>query len=198
MTGNCPERAAARKEARAARAAFVGALASPVRRGLEQALLRQTLPHLPQRPAVLGAYVAQGEEIDPQRLAEAAAARGWSLAWPRVIGSDRPLAFHAVAPADLRPGFLDIPEPPADSPEVRPDLLLVPLLAVDRAGNRLGQGGGHYDRTLAVLRAAGPILAFGLGWDMQLVDAVPRAPWDQPLDAIATPTRFLWTGEPPR
>jgi 5-formyltetrahydrofolate cyclo-ligase len=92
----------------------------------------------------------------------------------------------------LMPGLGGIPEPAADLPMVRPDLLLVPLLAVDRSGNRLGQGGGHYDRTLAALRATQPTIAIGLAWDVQLVDAVAAEPWDQPLDAIATPSAFLW------
>ncbi len=64
----------------------------------------------------------------------------------------------------------------------------MPLLAVDRRGTRLGQGGGHYDRTLATLRAAGPVLAVGMAWDCQLVDALPTDPWDEPLDALATPS----------
>jgi 5-formyltetrahydrofolate cyclo-ligase len=198
MTDAQAERGEARRVARAAREAFATALAGPVRRGLEQALARQVLANVTLAPGVLGTYAAQGAEIDPHILGWAAVARGWSLAWPRVTGPALPLAFHSCTEAALRPGFRAIPEPPGTLPEARPDLLLVPLLAVDRAGNRLGQGGGHYDRTLAALRTGRPVPAIGLAWDMQLVEAVPRAPWDQPLDAIATPTRFLWTPSAPR
>jgi 5-formyltetrahydrofolate cyclo-ligase len=91
---------------------------------------------------------------------------------------------------ELSPGYRGIPEPRPDLPAVRPDVVLVPLVAADRNGHRLGQGGGHYDRTLAALRAQGPVLAIGLAWDMQIMPDIPASPWDQPLDAIATPTAF--------
>jgi 5-formyltetrahydrofolate cyclo-ligase len=182
------DRRALRRTARTARAALAASLSPPVRRGLESALAAITLPHLGP-PAVLGSYAALGDEVDPAALEQAAEALGWTLAFPRVVG-DTPLTFHAVSYNSLEPGYRGLPEPPADSPTVRPDVLLVPLLAADLAGNRLGQGGGHYDRTLAALRASGPLLAIGLAWDVQLVPAVPAEPWDQPLDAIATPTAF--------
>ncbi len=159
-----------------------------MRRGLEQALAAIALPHLGP-PATLGSYVAMGDELDPSALEQAATALGWQTAYPRVVGA-APLAFHAATRADLAPGFRAIPEPPADAPTVRPDLLLVPLLAADLSGNRLGQGGGHYDRTLAALRTQGPALAIGIAFDVQIVDRLPSESWDQPLEAIATPTAF--------
>jgi 5-formyltetrahydrofolate cyclo-ligase len=159
-----------------------------VRRGLEQALAAIVLPHLGP-PGTLGTYPALGDEIDPATTEQAAEALGWRIAYPRVTG-DAPLAFHQVPYDALQPGFRGLPEPPATSPTARPDILLVPLLAADAAGNRLGQGGGHYDRTLAALRAGGPLLAIGICWDMQLTGQVPAEAWDQPLDAIATPTAF--------
>ncbi|TPE61009.1 5-formyltetrahydrofolate cyclo-ligase [Sandaracinobacter neustonicus] len=171
---------------RSRRAAFTGALAPAVRGALESALVH-ALPRLGP-PAILGSYAAMGDEIDPQALEQAAIAAGWQIAFPRV--TEGPLSFHSAAYAALTPGYKGIAEPPATAPLVRPDTLLVPLLAVDRAGNRLGQGKGHYDRTLAALRASGPLRAIGLAWDMQLLDSLPAEPWDQPLDAIATPTLF--------
>jgi 5-formyltetrahydrofolate cyclo-ligase len=172
--------------------AFVTALAPATRRALEAGLAAQLLPHLGP-PGVLGTYRAAGDEIDPAAAEAAATALGWKLAFPRVTGA-QPLAFHIATSAELRPGFRGIPEPRDDLPPVRPDVLLVPLLAAVRAGNRLGQGGGHFDRTLAALRASGPLLAIGIAWDMQLQDELPPAPWDQPLDAIATPTAFHLAG----
>lgn len=177
-----------RQGARAARAAFVAALAGPVRRGLEAALARHALPHLGP-PGTLGSFAAVGDEIDPAALEAAALDAGWETAFPRVAG-DGPLAFHRARYADLAPGYRGIPEPGADRPLARPDVLLVPLVAADLSGNRLGQGGGHYDRTLAALRTQGPLLAIGLAWDMQIVETLPAQPWDQPLDALATPTAF--------
>jgi 5-formyltetrahydrofolate cyclo-ligase len=159
-----------------------------VRRSLEAALAAHTLPHLG-APAIVGSYAAVGDELDPTALEQAAAALGWRTAFPRVAGTG-PLIFHAADRADLSPGFRSIPEPPADAPIVSPDVLLVPLVGADLSGNRLGQGAGHYDRTLANLRQQGPILAIGLAFDVQLVPSLPAESWDEPMDAIATPTAF--------
>ncbi len=181
-----------RRRLRAARAAFVTGLAGPLRAGLERALARHLLPRLGP-PGILGTYAALGDEIDPAAIEAGALEAGWRLAFPRVTGR-APLAFHLAAHPDLRPGFRDIPEPPPDAPPVRPDVLLVPLLAADHQGHRIGQGGGHYDRTLAHLRSTGPVTAIGLAWDVQLHEALAPAPWDQRLDAVATPTVFHRAG----
>jgi 5-formyltetrahydrofolate cyclo-ligase len=83
-------------------------------------------------------------------------------------------------------GVLGIPTPAADAAEIVPEIVLVPLLAFDRRGHRLGYGGGYYDRTMAGLRARGAVLAIGVGFAFQEMDAVPTASGDQPLEAIAT------------
>jgi 5-formyltetrahydrofolate cyclo-ligase len=181
-------RKALRRAAREARAAFVSGLAGPVRRALEVALAGHALPHLGP-PGILGCLAAVGDEADPAPLETAARGAGWRTAFPRVTAGG-PLTFHAAALHELSPGFRGIPEPRPGLPAVGPDVVLVPLVAADRNGNRLGQGGGHYDRTLAALRAQGPLLAIGLAWDMQIMADIPARPWDQPLDAIATPTAF--------
>ncbi len=77
-------------------------------------------------------------------------------------------------------------EVPADTEEVIPQVLVVPLLAFDERGHRLGYGAGHYDRTLAKLRPLGPIVAVGLAYEVQLAEHLPIEPTDQPLDAIVT------------
>jgi 5-formyltetrahydrofolate cyclo-ligase len=82
----------------------------------------------------------------------------------------------------------DIAEPRADQPKLEPDVLLVPLLAFDRQGWRLGYGGGFYDRTLAELRGRKAVTAVGLGYDQQQVDAVPHLAYDQRLDWVLTPS----------
>ncbi len=80
-----------------------------------------------------------------------------------------------------------IVQPPGDAPELVPDVLFMPLVGFDEHGGRLGQGGGHYDRWLAVHPGT---IAIGLAWDCQLVDELPHEPHDQPLHAVITPTRI--------
>lgn len=182
------DRNAARAEARTVRSAFVEALAPAVRAGLEAALAARIMLHLPS-PAVLATYAAVGHEIDPASTGRQAEAAGWRLVYPRVV-KGQPLGFHLAQREAFVPGALGIAEPPAGAPLLRPDALLVPLLEADLCGNRLGQGGGYYDRTLAMLRRTGPVMAIGVCWDVQLVDALHAEPWDEPLDAVATPTVF--------
>lgn len=150
-----------RRSLRGARAAYVAGLDPSRRDGLELALAAVLAGHLP--PGTVAGYDPIGSEIGLARVARI-------TLLPRVVAGE-PLTFHA---GDGSPGT--------------PDIVLVPLIAVDRAGTRLGQGGGHYDRTLAALRAAGPVLAVGVAWDVQVVAALPAEPWDEPLDALATPS----------
>ena len=81
-----------------------------------------------------------------------------------------------------------IQEPQPDKPILEPDVFLVPLLAFDRRGWRLGYGGGFFDRTLRAARAARPIVAIGLGLAEAEVDAVPHLDYDQRLDWVLTPS----------
>jgi len=84
------------------------------------------------------------------------------------------------------PGIWDIPIPPQGTEEVYPDLLLIPMLAFDRQGFRLGYGGGFYDRTLAMLRNMKPVTAIGVAYAAQEMSEVPHAAYDQPLVWIMT------------
>ncbi|MBV8972023.1 MAG: 5-formyltetrahydrofolate cyclo-ligase, partial [Sphingomonadaceae bacterium] len=170
-----------RRTFRAARAAYVAALAPGERDLLEAALADVLAHHLPPDGRIAG-YHAIGSEIGLGALVR-------PLLLPRVNPA-APLSFHrgpAVA-GPVVPGLGRLVEPPADAHAADPDIVLVPLLACDGAGTRLGQGGGHYDRTLAALRARRRILAVGVGWDIQAVDRLPSDPWDAPLDALATPS----------
>lgn len=178
-----------RREFRAARRAFVAGVDSTRRTGLEQALADQVAPML-QAVVIIGSYAAVADEIDPAWIEK----RVGSHAFPRVSGSD--ISYHAARRHDLRPGFQGIPEPPATTPLVEPDLLLVPLIAVTLSGVRLGQGRGYYDRALADLHAAAvqrgrPLLAIGVAWECQIAACLPADPWDMPLDMIATPERLV-------
>ena len=126
-------------------------------------------------------------EIDVLPLMARLAGEGWRTALPVVAGRDRPLVFRAWAPGEPTvAGAWSIPVPPDSAPEVEPDVLLVPMLAFDRSGFRLGYGGGFYDRTLSALRAAKPVVAVGVAFAGQEMAEVPREAHDEPLDWILT------------
>jgi 5-formyltetrahydrofolate cyclo-ligase len=99
------------------------------------------------------------------------------------------MRFRVHRPGEaLAAGPFAAGQPSESAPAVAPDLVLVPLVGFDRAGNRLGQGGGHYDRALAALPTA---RAVGLAWSIQEVPALPVETWDQPLDAIWTERELI-------
>ncbi|MDX2205203.1 MAG: 5-formyltetrahydrofolate cyclo-ligase [Hyphomicrobiaceae bacterium] len=150
----------------------------------------------PVRPgAVVSGFASLPGELDCMPLLHRLAGDGVRLALPRVEGKGKPLSFRAWAPGDAtQPGVWGIAEPGPDRAVLEPDILLVPLLAVDRAGWRLGYGGGFYDRSLAALRRLKPIIAIGLAYDAQVVDAVPHLDYDEPLDWVLTPSGALRCG----
>ena len=145
--------------------------------------------------AIVSAYWPMGDELDPRPLIHRAQAAGHAIGLPVVVGKAQPLIFRDWTPETrfVPGGFkTEVPEPSA--PEVVPSVLMVPLLAFDLAGYRLGYGGGFYDRTLTKLRSSGRVTAIGFAYEGQLVDAVPRAEYDQPLDAILTEQVFRRLG----
>ncbi len=140
--------------------------------------------------AIVSAYWPLPGEIDPRPLMAALAARGARLALPVIVAPGSPLIFREWQDGEkLEPRAFGLMEPPESAPELVPDILLVPLLAIDPDGNRLGFGKGYYDRTLAGLRAAGAPLAVGLAYEAQMVAAVPVDEFDQPLDWLVTEVR---------
>lgn len=145
------------------------------------------------RAGTIAIYKALGAELDPRPLADNLVKQGWSIALPCVEAGDGPMVFRAWKPGErLAHDLTGLPAPLASSPEATPDLILVPLLAFDRAGGRLGQGGGHYDRTLAALRARPkPPPAVGFAYSGQEVAQLPREPHDQPLDGILTEAGYI-------
>lgn len=175
---------ALRREAQRRRAAAAEAAPEAGRR-LRECILA-TVP-LPPACAVSG-YWPMGGEMDPVPTLETLSARGHPVGLPVMAGRGRALVFRAWHPAQvLEDGGFGTRVPPADAPELRPQVLLVPLLAFDRTGYRLGYGGGFYDRTLQALRAQDPhVLAVGIAYAGQEVAHVPRGAGDQPLDMLVT------------
>lgn len=137
------------------------------------------------RGVPLAGYLPMRTEIDPVPALAEAAAHG-TVGMPVIVARDAPLMFRVWTP-----GCATVPGPfgapiPAMGDWMVPEILVVPLVAFDRRGGRLGYGGGFYDRTLQVLRAQGPVLAIGFAFAAQEVDALPLEPTDQPLDMIVT------------
>lgn len=137
---------------------------------------------------VVALYAPKGSEVDTAAIDENLRARGVRLVYPRIVDGDRVLAFHELAPERLVAGRFGLLEPRADWRNqvglVEIDAFVVPGLAFDRRGGRLGFGRGHYDATLA---AASPsALRIGLAFEAQLVDDVHGEPHDALLHVIVT------------
>ena len=142
-------------------------------------------------PAPLAGYLPIRTEIDPRRVL---AAHPGVVGVPVIAGPGLPLSFRRWTPETPLiegPFGAFIPETGED---VVPRVLIVPLVAFDRRGFRLGYGGGFYDRTLERLRRMGPTTAIGFAFAAQEMDAVPTEPTDQPLDLIVTETGPIWPG----
>jgi len=160
--------------------------------------------HLLAEPAVRGArrialYAALPDELPTRPLFAALRRLPAQLLFPRMQGESE-LVFASVSDwSELRPGRYGVPEPPARAAAIEPeegDLVLVPGVAFDRAGNRLGRGKGCYDR--AFPRAAPrPPLLIGVAYALQLLDAVPHSDADRRMDAVVTEHALHWVGSEP-
>lgn len=146
--------------------------------------------------AVVSGFHPFGEEIDVMVLLRHLSAAGHELALPVVAAPGEPLVFRRWRKGDaMDEGPFGIKEPRAEAPVLTPEVVLVPLLAFDRRGYRLGYGGGFYDRTLAGLRAGGKVLAAGVAYAAQEVEDVPREDTDEPLDWVVTERGAIRIGE---
>jgi 5-formyltetrahydrofolate cyclo-ligase len=180
---DAPSKADLRATALAAR----DALSDEQRAAAAQAVAARGLPVDIARGAVVSGYSPIRSEIDPLPLMQKLAACGARLALPVILARGKSLAFRAWSPDDrMMLGPLGILEPSPAATELVPDIMLVPLAAFDRAGHRIGYGAGHYDYTLAHLRKAKAIVAIGLAFAAQEVDAVPALPHDVALDYVLT------------
>lgn len=143
------------------------------------------LPIVPR--VVVSGFMPLGNEINPLPLMRKLAGEGAQLALPVVAGRGKPLVMRAWSFGEpLSAGVWGIREPIPETAEVAPDILLVPLLAFDRSGHRIGYGGGYYDRTIAQLRERKAVLALGLSFAAQEVPAVPTTARDALLDLVLT------------
>lgn len=144
---------------------------------------------------VVSGYWPIGSEIDPRPLLSHLHEDGHPIALPVIRAHGEPLVFRAWRPGDrLAPAAFDTRVPLENQTELTPRVVIVPLLAFDRAGYRLGYGGGFYDRTLARLRELGAVLAVGVAYAAQEVAQVPRDGTDQPLDWIVTEAETIRVG----
>jgi 5-formyltetrahydrofolate cyclo-ligase len=142
----------------------------------------------------VGGYWPVGAEMDPRPLMAAFAKAGRQVALPRLATRDGPARFLLWRDGQpLAPDAFGVPSPLSSSGEVAPSLLLVPLLAFDRGGRRLGQGAGIYDRILAAMKPSG-VLAVGLAHATQEMDVVPAGPLDASLDWVVTDREAIRCG----
>ena len=136
---------------------------------------------------VVSGYMPMKSEINPLPLLRRLAEAGARLALPVVAGPGKPLIMRAWSFGEpLVAGVWGIRQPPAQAPATEPDILIVPLLAFDRAGHRIGYGAGYNDMTIAAARARRAVRAVGIAFAAQEVDAVPAGPRDEPLDLVLT------------
>ncbi len=142
------------------------------------------------RGVPLAGYMAIRTEIDPLPVMEEASAHG-PVGVPVIVGRGQPLRFSRWQPGCAMVDGAFGARIPAEEHLIEPEILIVPLVAFDLSGGRLGYGGGFYDRTLQGLRARRPTLAIGFAFDAQQADALPLEPTDQPLDMLVTESRVL-------
>ena len=176
-------RALARARRRAARQGAPADAAERLADRFEGAMAEMGLD----RPSTVSGFWPLKDEIDLRPLLDRLHGQGWTCALPVVTGRDRPLVFREWSPGDgLEEGGFATRHPRRSQPEITPHVVLVPLLAFDVRGFRVGYGGGYYDRTLEALRRAGPVIAAGAAFAGQQMDDVPHGQYDQPLDWVVT------------
>jgi 5-formyltetrahydrofolate cyclo-ligase len=171
------------------------------RDGLDEAFREKAAQHIAEQVLALpdlqeltpvGGYWPIRSEVDPRPLMEALLARGQDVALSQILHPH--LSFRLWQPGDvLVKGGFGVREPGPDAPECFPVALLVPLVAFDRSGGRVGYGKGHFDRAIAALEAKHPILTIGLAYAVQEIERVPVEPHDRLLDIIVTEAELIRT-----
>jgi 5-formyltetrahydrofolate cyclo-ligase len=173
-------------ELRRAALACRDALPAAERAAAAEAIAERGLP-VPVAGAIVSGFMPIRSEVNPLPLLCKLAAAGARLALPVVAGRGRPLILRAWSFGEpLARGVWGIQQPHEAAAEVAPDIMIVPLLAFDRAGHRIGYGAGYYDMTIAALRARKPIVAIGIAFAAQEIERVPATPRDAALDLVLT------------
>ena len=163
---------------------YAASLDNATRAALEEGLADALAP-LFATSGIVAAYAPMKDEISPLPAMARASCAHLRLTFPFFVDRDSRMTFRAGVPVD--PGPWGILQPAPDADILTPDLILMPLVAIDGAGNRIGMGKGHYDRALPGLRLAGARL-IGCGWGFQRIDqTLDPDPWDIPLDGFASP-----------
>ena len=178
---------AAKAELRVAAQMLRDALSAEERKAAAEAIAARKFPLAIAPGTIVSGFMPLKSEINPLPLLQKLAEAGARLALPAIAGRGKPLIMRAWefgAPLDR--GQWGIREPKPEAPEVDPDILLVPLLAFDRAGYRLGYGAGYYDMTIHRLRALKPVTAVGIAFAAQEVPKIPTTPRDECLDLVLT------------
>ncbi|MFD1911754.1 5-formyltetrahydrofolate cyclo-ligase [Halodurantibacterium flavum] len=186
MTGTAPDPTEAKSRARQA-ALLARDLAHAAGQGAAADHLRAAIGS--ETGKILAGYMPMRNEIDPL---PAMAAHQGPVCVPVIVGRGQPLRFREWTPdARMVRGTFGALVP-AEGAWLEPDLLIVPLVAFDARGFRLGYGGGFYDRTLEILRARKPVVAIGFAFGAQELPEIPVEPVDQPLDGIVTERGVTW------
>jgi len=168
------------------------ALPPDARQAAAEAITARKFPLAIATGIIVSGFMPLKSEINPLPLMRKLAGQGARLALPVVAGRGKPLVMREwVFGEPLIAGVWGIREPKPEAAELDPDILLVPLLAFDRAGHRIGYGAGYYDLTLAQLRARKPVIAVGLAFAAQEVPAVPATLRDARLDLVLTESEVL-------
>ena len=176
-------KAALRSEATARR----DALPAELRQAAAEAIAARQFPLTLAPGTIVSGFMPMKSEINPLPLLRRLAEAGARLALPVVAGPGKPLIMRAWSFGEpLVAGVWGIRQPPAQAPATEPDILIVPLLAFDRAGHRIGYGAGYYDMTIAALRARKIIIACGVAFAAQEISDVPTTPRDVRLDLVLT------------
>jgi len=176
-------KAALRIEAQARR----DALPAAARKAAAETIAVRKFPLAVAPGTIVSGFMPLKSEINPLPLLQRLADAGAQLALPVVAGRGKPLIMRAWQWGEpLAAGVWGIREPKPEAAEVEPDILLVPLLAFDRAGHRIGYGAGYYDLTIARLRARKPVTAIGIGFAAQEIAKIPATVRDARLDLVLT------------
>ena len=163
------------------------ALPPQLRAAAAEAIAARPFPLAVAPGTIVSGFTPMKSEINPLPLLRKLADAGATLALPVVAGKGKPLILRAWRFGEpLRSGVWGIREPKPDAPEIAPDILIVPLLAFDRRGHRIGYGAGYYDLTIAALRARKTIIAAGIAFAAQEIAEVPTTPRDARLDLVLT------------